>query len=162
MKTNKVKRIIFSLCLVTIAGFGFTGCSDDDKPANNAKINMKFTVKVTGADANDQITFQAGAGNHDASQYGAPVWKINGITQGNENNVMLDEDDFLGSTKQYVVETVKPYNFGSLIVSYMNFDGGPITLSYKAEVDGKVETNIENLVITAGQSDIKNLTYKPQ
>ena len=160
MKTKKAKRIILSLCLVTIAGVGFTGCSDDDKPNNNAKANIKFTFKVTGTDANDQIDFQAGAGNHDASQYGAPVWKINGVTQGNESTVSLDEQDFIGSTKQYVVETVKPYNFGNLIVNYVNIDGGPITISYKAEVDGKVETNIENLVINAGQSDTKNYSYK--
>lgn len=162
MKTNKAKRIIFSLCLVTIAGFGFPGCSDDDKPANNAKINMKFTVKVTGADANDQVDFQAGAGNHDASQYGSPAWKINGTTQGNENFVALDTEDFVGSTKQYVIETVKAFNFGSLKVVCSNTDGGPITLSYKAEVDGKVETNVENLVIPAGQSEVKDFTYKPQ
>lgn len=161
MKTKKAKRIILSLCLATIAGVGFTGCSDDDKPANNAKANIKFTIKVTGADADDRIDFQAGAGNHDASQYGAPVWKINGVTQDNEDHITLDEEDFIGSTKQYVVETIKPFNFGSLIVSYLNYDGGPVTISYKAEVNGEVKTNVENLVVNAGQSDTKSLTYTP-
>ena len=159
---KSTKRILLSLCLATLISFISTGCSDKDDPPNNKKITMKFTFTVTGSDANDRISFQLQAGNHDASQYGSPVWKINGVTQGNENSVSIDQQDFAGSTKTYVVETVKPFDFGYLIVDYSNTDPGPFTISYKAEINGKVETNVENLVVNTGQSDIRDLSYKPQ
>jgi hypothetical protein len=164
METKRKKHVVYSLCLVMVTSFLFTGCGkkDDPAPANNAKISMKFTLSVTGADQNDQIDFAVSAGNHDASQYGAPVWKINGTTQGNENVLLLDKGDFTGATKTYVIETVKPFNFGSLKVGYSNHDGAAITMSYKAEVNGAVETNVQNLVIAAGQSQIKNFTYQPK
>jgi hypothetical protein len=148
------------MCLAAVASFAFTACSkkDDPKPGNE-KISLKITLTVNGADNNDQVDFSVSAGNHDASQYGAPVWKKNGATQGNEDHILIDEKSFFGSTKTYVFETVKPFDFGRLNVSYSNLDGGPITLSYKTEVDGKVETNVENLVILAGQSQSKNFSY---
>lgn len=159
---KRAKRVIFGLCLLTITNFVFTGCKkkDDPTPGNPGKITMKFTFTVTGADLNDQVDFQVSAGNHDASQYGAPVWKINGTTQGNESTVALDQQDFVGNTKTYTIETVKPFNFGNLSVIYSNTNGGPITISYKAEIDGKVETKVENLVVAAGQSKIKDFSYQ--
>lgn len=122
---------------------------------------MKVTITVTGANADDQVDFGIGAGNHDASQYGAPVWKVNGVTQGNEDDILLDVDDFVGATQTYVLETVKPFDFGHLNAGCSNDLGGnPITMSYKVEVDGKVETNVENLVVAAGQSHNKNYSYQ--
>lgn len=147
-----------------VASVGFTGCGgkDDDPAPNNNKITMKFTVTVAGADNQDQVDITVTAGNHDASQYGAPVWKVNGVTQGNENVLILDIDNFVGGTKTYVIETIKPFNFGGLSVGVRNNAQvpGPVTISYKAEVDGKVETNVENVVTAASQSYNKNYTYK--
>jgi hypothetical protein len=163
METRKKKYTIYGLSLVMMSGFLFTGCGKKDDPAPaDKKISMKFTISVSGADQNDQVDIAIGAGNHDASQYGAPVWKKNGTTQGNEDVLLLDIDDFAGSTKTYVIETVKPFNFGHLDVSCANTDGGPITLSYKAEVNNKVSTNVENVVVAAGQSQNKKFTYAPE
>ncbi|NSL86092.1 hypothetical protein [Chitinophaga solisilvae] len=162
METKSVKHFIYSLCLTALAGILFTGCGgkkDDPAPQNYGKISLKITVTVTGADQMDQVDLGISAGNHDASQYGEPVWKINGVTQGNENVILWDEKKFFGSTKTYVFETVRPYNFGGLSVSYSNQEGTPITLSYKAEVDGKVETNVQNQVIAVGQSQSHNYKY---
>ncbi|MBB6238985.1 uncharacterized protein with von Willebrand factor type A (vWA) domain [Pedobacter sp. AK013] len=120
---------------------------------------MKITVTVTGANQNDQVDFQVSAGNHDASQYGAPVWKINGTSQGNQDNIIIDEGGFTGTTKTYVFETVKPFDFGELSINVVNLEGGPITASYKTEVNGKVETN-ENVVVAVDQSYSKMFTYR--
>lgn len=119
---------------------------------------MKITVTVTGADQNDQVDFQVSAGNHDASQYGAPVWKKNGTSQDNQDNIIIDEGSFIGATKTYVFETVKPFDFGQLSINVVNLEGGPITASYKAEINGKVETN-ENVTVAVGQSHNKTLNY---
>ncbi|RPE08883.1 hypothetical protein EGT74_17840 [Chitinophaga lutea] len=144
-----------------MASFVSTGCGSKDDPKPSAtKISMKFTITVTGADANDNIYVQATAGNHDASQWGSPIWKLNGTALGNESAAKLDEQNFLGATKTYVIETVKPFDFGALNVDYLNFDGAPMTVSYKAEINGKVETSVENLVVNAGQSGEKGYSYK--
>lgn len=132
----------------------------NDNPDNGNKISMKMTVTVTGVDQNDQVDFQVSAGNHDASQYGAPVWKMNGTSQGNQSSIIIDEKSFMGTTKTYVFETVKPFDFGELSINIVNLEGGPISASYKTEVNGKVETN-ENVVVAADQSHSKKLTYTP-
>ncbi|PTS98571.1 hypothetical protein DBR11_14530 [Pedobacter sp. HMWF019] len=131
--------------------------SGDNQNSGN-KVSMKITVTANGADASDQVDFRVTAGNHDASQYGAPVWKVNGTARGNENIVLVGSSDFTGSTKTYVFETVKPFDFGSLAVDIINSEGGPITISYKTEVNGKVETN-ENVVVAVEQSHNKRLAY---
>ncbi len=161
METKRAKRIFFSLCLLSMVSFVSTGCGgkDDPKPSA-AKISMKFTITVTGVDANDNISVQTTAGNHDASQWGSPMWKVNGTSLGNEAAARLDEQNFIGATKTYVIETVKPFDFGALHIDYSNLDGAPVTVSYKAEINGRVETNVENLVLAAGQTGIKDYEYR--
>ncbi|WP_436489140.1 hypothetical protein [Chitinophaga sp. ARDCPP14] len=159
---KRTTRIFFSLCLVMMAGLAFTGCGGKDDPApDNKKATFKFTITVAGADDKDQVDVRVSAGNHDASQYGSPVWKINGVTQGNENVMILDIDNFVGGVKTYVVETVKPFNFSGLSVGVVNNAQvpGAVTISYKAEVDGKVETNVQNVATAASQSYNKEYTY---
>ncbi|MFN1218175.1 hypothetical protein ACKW6Q_14485 [Chryseobacterium kwangjuense] len=151
----RIKEIVFG---IITAGVVFTGCKDDDD-VSSAKAVMKFTVTVQGADSKDQVDFGVGAGNHDASQYGSPIWKINGTTQNNDDDVFLDIDHFTGTTKTYVLETVKPFNFCHFNVTVSNFDGAPISVSYKAEVNGNVETNVENTMVAADQTYGKTYTY---
>lgn len=157
MKKPRTKKIISTFLMIAAAGIIFSACSKDDDPAD-AKANMKFTITVNGADSNDQVDFLVSAGNHDASQYGSPVWKKNGTTEGNANTSSLEVSDFTGSTKTYVFETVKPFNFSSLHVAISNLDGAPISVSYKAEVNGSVETD-ENKTYAAGQTFIKDYSY---
>jgi len=161
METTRTKCFIVNLCLAALASLVFTGCgSKDDPKPSKAKINMKFTITVPNAAAASQIDVQVSAANHDASQYGAPVWKMNGVTQNNEHSILIDERNFAGATKTYVFETVKAFDFGNLSVSCTASDGAAVKLSYKAEIDGKVETNVENLTVAAGQSINKDFTYE--
>lgn len=152
-----VKKIISTFMMSAIIGAVFTACSKDDDPAE-AKAVMKFTITVNGADSNDQADFIVSAGNHDASQYGSPVWNMNGTTQGNLDDIQLEVSNFTGNTKTYVFESVKPFNFSSLHVALSNFDGAPISVSYKSEVGGNVETN-ETKSLAAGQTFIKDYSY---
>ncbi|AYZ14512.1 hypothetical protein EGY05_22445 [Chryseobacterium arthrosphaerae] len=158
MKIQNTRQIISGLLIAGLLGTVFTACSKDDDPID-AKANVKFTITVNGADSNDQVDFIVQAGNHDASQYGNPVWKMNGAEQGTENTVEIDVNNFTGNTKTYVFETVKPFNFSSLHVAVSNFDGAPLSVSYKAEVGGNVETN-ESKSVVAGQNLIKDYSYK--
>jgi len=163
METKRTKRILSGLCLLAMTAFVSTGCGgkDDDPAPGTKKMNMKVTISVVGLEASDNVYFQIGAANHDASQYGAPVWKMNGTTQGNTHMIELKEQQFLGSTKTYVLETVKAFDFGSLNFDYSN-QGAPLTVSYKVEIDGKVKTNVQNKVVPAGGTDDQSLTYKPE
>ncbi len=157
MNIQNTRQIISGFLMVALSTAIFTACSKDDDAT--AKANMKFTITVNGADSNDQIDFLVSAGNHDASQYGSPVWKMNGATQGNEDDIALEVSNFTGNTKTYVFESVKPFDFSSLHVAVSNFDGAPISVSYKAEVGGNVETN-ENRSVVAGQTFIKDYSYQ--
>ncbi|WP_146229790.1 hypothetical protein [Pedobacter nutrimenti] len=161
MKANKIN---FSLFLVVAMGILVAGCSKnkDPKPGDQSQIAMKITVTASGADQTDQVDFGVMAANHNTSQYNAPVWKMNGTVQGNQNSILLDLNNFTGSTKTYVFETVKPFDFGGLQIHVSNLYGGPITISYKAEINGKIETSAENVVIADGQSHDKNFTYAPK
>ena len=154
------KKSLLTVMVISLGVLSLESCKKKpgDNPDNGNKISMKMTVTVTGADQNDQVDVQVSAGNHDASQYGAPVWKMNGTSQGNQQSILIDEKSFIGTTKTYVFETVKPFDFGELSISVVNLEGGPITTSYKTEVDGKVETN-ENMVIAVDQSQNKRFTY---
>jgi len=154
------KKSLLTVMVISVGIVFLASCKkkSDDNPNSGNKISMKMTVTVTGADQNDQVDVQVSAGNHDASQYGAPVWKINGTSQGNQNSIIIDEKSFIGTTKTYVFETVKPFDFGGLNISVSNLEGGPITASYKTEVDGKVETN-ESVVVAVDQSQNKTFTY---
>ena len=153
------KKSLLTLMVMSLGILFLASCKkkNDDNPSGS-KISMKMTVTVTGADQNDQVDFQVSAGNHDASQYGAPVWKMNGTSQGNQNSIIIDEGSFIGTTKTYVFETVKSFDFGELSINVVNLEGGPITASYKAEINGKVETN-ENVAVAVGQSYNKKFTY---
>ncbi|NII81979.1 MULTISPECIES: hypothetical protein [unclassified Pedobacter] len=153
------KRPLSTVMVISLGILFLASCKKpNDNPDNGNKISMKITVTVTGADQNDQVDFQVSAANHDASQYGAPVWKMNGISQGNQNSIIIDEKSFIGTTKTYVFETVKPFDFGELSITVVNLEGGPIAASYKTEVNGRVETN-ENVAVAADQSHNKMFTY---
>lgn len=163
MQTMTATRFFQTLCLITLTTLLAAGCKkdkDNNEPPAGSRVSMKFTLKVTGADANDVLNFQVAAGNGDASQYGAPVWNVNGATQGNESVLQFDAQDFIGGTKTIVIESVKGFDFGSLNVYCANGDATPLTVSYKAEIDGNVQTNAENLAIVTGTTHIKNFTYR--
>lgn len=159
MKMQGAKKIISAFFILAIIGTTITACSKDGDDPGDAKASMKFTITVNGADSNDQVDFVVGAGNHDASQYGNPVWKMNGAIQGNEDHIQLAVGNFTSNTKTYVFESVKQFNFSSLNVSVSNLDGAPVSISYKAEVNGKVETN-ETKSIAADQIFIKDYSYQ--
>lgn len=155
--------MLSGLCFLALTALLAAGCGgkDDDPKPSAKKINMKFTVTVAGVEGDDYVYFQFDAGNHDASQYGKPMWKINGVTQGNETTVKLGDDDFRGNVKTYVVESATAFDFGSLSVDYTNYTA-PLTVSYKAEINGEVKENVQNRVVPAGGKEDKTFKYSGQ
>lgn len=141
MKTMYKKIVLRSMMLLMALGlvFGISSCSRDDDGGGSGKDgNMyKITVTLNGVDANDFVSLTAAASDAAAS---TSVWKINGVTQNGQVGVSLNDTNFTGSTKTYVLETnfkVIALAAGGQLINY----GGAITGSYKIEKNGKVEVN---------------------
>lgn len=141
MKTMYKKIVMRSMMLLMALGlvFGMSSCSrDNDGDGSGKDGNMyKITITLNGVDANDFVSLAAAASDASAS---TSVWKINGVTQNGQVGVGLNETNFTGSTKTYVLETnfkVIALAAGGQLINY----GGAITGSYKIEKNGKVEVN---------------------
>ena len=137
--------------------FGISSCSrDDDGDGSGNDGNMyKITITLNGVDANDFVSLAAAASDAAAS---TSVWKINGVTQNGQIGVSLNETNFTGSTKTYVLETnfkVIALAAGGQIINY----GGAITGSYKIEKNGKEEVNETINLSTDGASWSKQFNF---
>ena len=137
--------------------FGISSCSrDDDGDGSGNDGNMyKITITLNGVDANDFVSLAAAASDAAAS---TSVWKINGVTQNGQVGVGLNETNFTGSTKTYVLETnfkVIALAAGGQLINY----GGAITGSYKIEKNGKEEVNETINLSTDGASWSKQFNF---
>ena len=137
--------------------FGISSCSrDDDGDGSGNDGNMyKITITLNGVDANDFVSLAAAASDAAAS---TSVWKINGVTQNGQVGVGLNETNFTGSTKTYVLETnfkVIALAAGGQLINY----GGAITGSYKIEKNGKEEVNETINLSTDGASWSKQFKF---
>lgn len=122
--------------------------NDDGSPANPDLKNMKFTVTVDGVEDQDYVSFVfVGADANNANT----VWKVNGVTKNNETAISLGENDFMGGTKTYVIESTTPLRLVATSQQCLNpgANNPPFKISFKAEVNGKVVTNDENFVVTS-------------
>ena len=137
--------------------FGISSCSrDDDGDGSGNDGNMyKITITLNGVDAYDFVSLAAAASDAAAS---TSVWKINGVTQNGQIGVSLNETNFTGSTKTYVLETnfkVIALAAGGQLINY----GGAITGSYKIEKNGKEEVNETINLSTDGASWSKQFNF---
>ena len=159
MKTMYKKIVLRSLMLLLAVGlvFGISSCSRDDDGGGSTKDgNMyKITITLNGVDANDYVSLAAAASDAAAT---TSVWKINGVTQNGQVGVGLNNTNFTGSTKTYVLETnfkVIALAAGGQIINY----GGAITGSYKIEKNGKEEVNETINLSTDGASWSKQFNF---
>ena len=159
MKTMYQKIVLRSMMLLMALGlvFGISSCSrDDDSDGSTTDGNMyKITITLNGVDDNDFVSLAAAASDAAAS---TSVWKINGVTQNGQIGVGLNETNFTGSTKTYVLETnfkVIALAAGGQIINY----GGAITGSYKIEKNGKEEVNETINLATDGANWSKQFNF---
>ena len=112
-KTNKksmFKRMAVVLCTVLIGAL--SSCSSDDNggtttnPGGEGK-QIKLTITANGVLTDDYLSFVAVGGALSGANE-STVWKVNGVTQTNEESVSLDKNDFAGTTKTYDIESVVP------------------------------------------------------
>lgn len=132
-------------------------CSDDDgaTPSPEGKT-AKFTITVDGQiDDSDYISFVIVGGTHDASE--ATVWKLNGQQLANQAGIGLDDGDFSGATKTYVIESIKPLLVAKAGAQVINFDH-PLHVTFKAEIDGRVE-NEDDVTLTGEDDYTVDYTY---
>jgi len=157
MKSLK-KLLLMSLILAPCL---FAGCKKDksDSPDSDAnKIRTaKFTVTVSGATSGSVISFSA-SGNNTAGELG--VWKVNGKDRTSENAIVLNEEDFTGSTKTYVLEITKPvYRIGINLAGDLIDGGVPYKISYKAEINNKVVNDEQNVTVDPAHDYFHTYTY---
>lgn len=157
MKTMYKKIVLRSLMLLLAVGlvFGISSCSRDDDGGGKDGNMYKITITLNGVDANDFVSLAAAASDAAAS---TSVWKINGVTQNGQVGVSLNETNFTGSTKTYVLETnfkVIALAAGGQLINY----GGAITGSYKIEKNGKEEVNETINLATDGANWSKKFNF---
>lgn len=131
-------------------------CSKGSNPLTpdlNKIKSAKFTVTVTGIKGtgdNDyaSVVFSTAAETGSNST----VWKVNGTNLPNENVTSLSDEDFPeGGSKTYTIELTQPVQGISAGYQFINF-GGPFTISYKAEINGKVVKEVTNQQVAEGHS----------
>lgn len=157
MKTMYKKIVLRSMMLLMALGlvFGISSCSRDDDGGGKDGNMYKITITLNGVDANDFVSLAAAASDAAAS---TSVWKINGVTQNGQVGVSLNETNFTGSTKTYVLETnfkVIALAAGGQLINY----GGAITGSYKIEKNGKEEVNETINLATDGANWSKQFNF---
>lgn len=120
----------------------------DDSPSNSDNKNLKFTVTVDGVDDQDYVSFVfVGASANNANT----IWKVNGVTRNNETAISLGKNDFMSGTKTYVIESTTPLRLVTTSQQCLNpgTNNPSFKVSFKAEVNGKVTTNDDNVVVSS-------------
>ncbi|MNT59669.1 hypothetical protein D3C72_1972010 [compost metagenome] len=94
-------------------------------------------------------------------QQSTTIWKINGVAQNNETGVSLGKNDFMGTTKTYVIESTRPLRLVTSGIQCINpgANNPSFTVSYKAEVDGTVVRDDQNVVVESGSDYTHNFTF---
>lgn len=152
-----MKRIALLMTVATFSTLTFNACSKSDGPDGGNNKNVKFTITVEGSvESNDLVSFDFSGGTLNSSEN--TIWKVNGATRNNETDISLGENEFSGSTKTYIVESIMPLAAAGFVVHVVNFDA-PLKVTYKAEVNGKVVNNDAPTITGDGTAYAKQFTY---
>ena len=157
---KKIFKNFIGLCtLVVVTSALFVNCSSSDDgtpviPGIETK-SMKFTITIDNVTMDDYISFVAVSSSFNTNT----IWKVNGTERTNETGISLDKQSFVGSTKTYVIESIAPLPAASLSMQFIPFTDKSITYSYKAEVNGTVVKDEQNITITNPSSHTAQYTY---
>lgn len=143
-----------SLALILGASFVF-GCKKKDDMGMGEGKTAKFTITVNGIENQDYASFVIVGGDYQQTK---SLWKVNGVVQTNEEAISLDKDDFTGGTKTYVIESTKPVTLATVGIQCLNY-GADYTVSYKAEIGGKVVKEDQNVVVGVNKDYTHNFNY---
>ncbi|MGG5210165.1 hypothetical protein ACQWU4_14675 [Chryseobacterium sp. MIQD13] len=142
--------------LLTALLLGFvSSCSkDDDEPGGgdgpgNGGANYKITVTLNGVNATDDYVSVVASGSD--YQNSTSIWKINGTVQNGQTAVGLNDSNFEGATKTYIIETNSPIVALAASIQVINFHSA-ITGTYKVEKNGTAIVN-ETINLTTDGAD---------
>ncbi|MEO8254076.1 MAG: hypothetical protein ABI554_06770 [Flavobacterium sp.] len=153
---KKMKFLVYTLLMVTVIS-----CSSDDNSSSSTTPdgkNLKLTITINGLTSEDYVSFVA-VGSANSSSSDTTLWKVNGATLTNEQAVSLGKNDFIGSTKTYVIESVKSLKLAQLGMQFLATGTRTYTISYKAEVNGKVVKEDSNVAVTAQKDYTHDYSY---
>ena len=155
-----MKRALMSTVLLSGLILGLSSCVSDDGNVGTPGVNfkkMKLTVTVNGVQENDIVTFNATTTSVYNDQ---PVlWKVNGVDKPNEPMVNLDQQNFVGSTKTYVIESAVDLPAANVMMYFAPFTDHQITYSYKAEINGNVVKDEQNISLANPNTFSVTYTY---
>ena len=157
MKKSIFKNLATGICVVLLTAFSSCSKDDDNTPSPSDGRNAKFTVTVTDAPASAYISFVIVGLTKNPND--ATVWKVNGVVQNNQNAVSLGKNEFSGSTKTYVIESVKPLQAITVGAQCLNVENLPYKISYKAEINGEIKTDQKDFSVTKNADFTKDYTY---
>lgn len=138
-----MKKVFLSTVLSLLFFALLTGCKKD-KTSTSGK-SVRYTITITGATSADYVSVVFSGGTLAGEQ---TIWKVDGQTKNNEMTIALNEDDF-GTGKTFVVETVKPVLAAAATLQCLQpaNNGRTYKLSFKAEVNGQIKTNDQNITV---------------
>lgn len=148
---KNLKKLLWVLLPVLTLSL-VSSCSGDDDDydgtADPEGKNIKFTITANDVEDQDYVSFVFVGADYNNSN---TVWKVNGVTKNNETAISLGKNDFLGSTKTYVIESTAPLRLATTSSQCLNpgANNPAFKVSFKAEVNGKVVTNDENFTVTS-------------
>lgn len=158
---KKIFKNFIGLCtLAVVTSVLFVNCSSSDDGANPGipgmeGKNMKFTITIDNVTMDDYISFVAVSSSFNTNT----IWKVNGTERANETGISLDKQSFSGSTKTYVIESISPLPAASLSMQFIPFNNKSITYSYKAEINGTVVKDEQNITVTNPNSHTAQYSY---
>ncbi|WP_296150668.1 hypothetical protein [uncultured Flavobacterium sp.] len=164
MKKRNARSIFqkTAIVLFTMLLGAFASCSSDDGgDAGNSGgegKNVKLTITINGVVPDDYLSFVA-VGSALSSPGESTIWKVNGTTHTNESAVSFGKNDFTGSTKTYVVESIAPLRLAQVGMQFLATGDRSYTFSYKAEINGQVVKEENNVVVTATADYTHDYTY---
>ena len=153
MKKISTRIALYGFLSMMTFGTVLTSCSkdDDDVPeeVTGQGSHYKVTVTLDNVNPDDDyvsVTLAGGSGGTKTD-----VWKVNGVVKTGESAIGLNDNDFAGATKTYIIETTEPIRAFANGVQIINY-GAPMTVKYKIEKGSETKIN-ESLTLTGDGAD---------
>lgn len=160
MKKISTKIALYGFLSVMTFGTVLTSCSKDNDDIADEVIgkgsHYKITVTVDNVETDRDYISIVVSGGSGGSQ--TNVWKVNGVVRTGETALGLNDTDFAGATKTYVIETTDPIRAFAGGVTAINY-GAPLSLKYKIEKDGKVEIDEDRTLTGDGANFTRDYTF---
>lgn len=160
MKKNLLSNKVAKVLGIFLFSAAAVSCGSDDSPVDGGNLNkksFKYTLTVDGpVEASDYISFVISGGA--AGMDNNTLWKVNGETMANEEVLGFDDNDFTGSTKTYIIESVTPIAACAFGVQLINFNA-PLKYAYKVEVNGETKVNETGTLVGDSENLTKNYSF---